>query len=168
MTEETTERLGFPILAGLCSYGDADRVGLGVDETVDRLKRYHWVLRGLMRVAAAHFARTPEWEVKCGLGLHLWLDAEHATLLRARVAEMREPPLRLDDPPDAALDRVLLEALRADGTDELLAAIHGVIRPSLVAALRAHLAVLNPLFDHPTLRVLRQILGEQEDALAWG
>src|SRR5919106_478292 len=87
------DNLGIPPLAGVCSYETATRPGLPVEQAVLRLKRLNYVGRRLHETAAAHLPRTPEWEVKCALGLHLWLDAEHSAALRARVKEMREPPL---------------------------------------------------------------------------
>ena len=126
------------------------------------------MLRRLADVAAAHLARTPEWEMKCALGLHLWLDTEHATALRGRIGELREPPLHLDQAPDAQLEAVMEEALRAQDTAELLGGVYAVLRPELVAAVRQQLDELNPLFDHPTARVLRIVEHEQEEAVAWG
>jgi hypothetical protein len=162
------DNFGIPPLAGVCSYERAARAGLDVEHTVARLKRYNYVLRRLHETAAAHLPRTPEWEVKCALGLHLWLDAEHSAALRARVKEMREPPLHLDDVPDEQLQAALEELLRAEDTIELVAGIYGAVRPALVAALEEHLELLNPLFDHPTHRGLRSILREQEEMLDWG
>jgi hypothetical protein len=165
---ESIDNLGIPPLAGVCSYERAARPGLGVEQTVHLLKRYSYVARRLYETAAAHLAATPEWEVKCALGLHLWLDGEHCAALRARVAEMREPPLHLDDVPDERLRAALEELLRAGGSAELVTGIYGAVRPALLAAIRTHLATMNPLFDHPTHRLLRQIEREEEDMLAWG
>jgi hypothetical protein len=162
------DNLGIPPLAGLCSYAEASRPGIGVDRTVARLKRYNNLLRGLHETACAHLARTPEWEVKCALGLHLWLDAEHCTLLRNRIAEMREPPLGLDSIEDARLAAALAELIRATDTPELLAGIYRAARGLLIAALDEHIAALNPLFDQPTHRMLRLIASEQREMLAWG
>jgi len=157
-----------PPLAGICSYARAADPGLAVGPTVVRLKRLAYVLRRLADIAAAHLARTPEWEVKCALALHLWLDTEHATALRNRIAEMREPPLGLDEAPDARLEAALEETLRAADTAELLGAVYGVLRPELLAAVRDHLRDLNPLFDHPTARLLRIVELEQGEAVTWG
>jgi hypothetical protein len=162
------DNLGIPPLAGVCTYERAATPGLGVERTVELLKRYNYVARRLHETATAHLAATPEWEVKCALGLHLWLDAEHCSALRSRVAEMREPPLHLDDVPDERLRAALEELLRARGSAELVSGIYGVVRPALLAAVRAHLAAMNPLFDHPTHRLLRQIEREQEEMIAWG
>jgi hypothetical protein len=157
-----------PPLAGICSYARAAEPGIAVDATVVRLRRLAYVLRRLADIAAAHIARTPEWEMKCALGLHLWLDTEHATLLRDRIAELRQPPLHLDEAPDARLEAVMEEALRAQDTPELLEAVFAVLRPALLAAVRVHLDELNPLFDHPTARILRIIECEQAEAIEWG
>jgi hypothetical protein len=165
---ETVDNLGIPPLAGVCTYERAALPGLGVERTTAFLKRCNYVLRRLHETAAAHLAATPEWEVKCALGLHLWLDAEHCGGLRARVAEMREPPLHLDDAPDEPLRAALEELLRAGDTAELVTGVYGVVRPALVHAVRAHLAAMNPLFDHPTYRLLRGIEREQDEIIAWG
>jgi hypothetical protein len=157
-----------PPLAGICSRAEAARPGLTVAETVARLRRLAYVLGRLLDVGAAHIARTPEWEVKCALGYHLWLDGEHASAIRDRIAEMREPPLRLDEPPDVALAAALEDTLHAGDTAELVGAVYGVVRRELVAAIHAHLGEQNPLFDHPTGRVLRIVVREQEEAVAWG
>ncbi len=161
------DNLGIPPLAGICTYEEASRPGISIERTVSLLKRYNRALRRLQS-AAAHLTSTPEWEVKCALSLHLWLDADHATAIRARVSELREPPLHLDEVPDAALEAAFAEAIRARSTAELLAAAYGVLRAELLAALREHLAAMNPLFDHPTRRLLRTIVREQEEMLEWG
>jgi hypothetical protein len=96
---------------------------------------------------AAHLPGTPEWEVKCALGLHLWIDAEHCAALRGRITEMREPPLRLDEVPDARLEAALEELVRADSTVELLAGVYGAMRLALHAAIVRHVEQCNPPVD---------------------
>ncbi|MDQ3671043.1 MAG: hypothetical protein M3364_01195 [Actinomycetota bacterium] len=163
-----TKSTGIPPLAGLCTYEEASRPGLSVEENVALLRRYNYVERRLVEISAAHLARTPEWEVKCALGLHLWLDAEHASALRTRVGEMREPAPSLDDVPDEALHALLEEVLRAETTAELLTGVYCVIRPELALALRSHLGRTNPLIDHPTCRTLKLALQEELDMISWG
>ena len=160
--------LGIPELAGLCSYDDAARVGLPVDENVRRLVRYHWVELRLRTISLSHVIATPEWEVKCALSLHQWYDTEHANGIRNRIAEMRNPVPRLDVAPDPALDAFLDEVIRASDTVELLTGIYRVARPALADAYRRHLKATNPLVDHPTQRLVRSIIGEEDDALVWG
>lgn len=160
--------LGIPELAGVATYATAARVGFSVDENVRRLVRFHWVERRLALMAIAHLPATPEWEVKCALALHQWLDVGHAGALRTRVTEMRNPTPRMDVAPDRALDAFLEEVQRAEDTVELLAGLYGVAHPALASAYRAHLERTNPLVDHPTVRVLKQALVDEEEILAWG
>jgi hypothetical protein len=162
------DNLGIPPLAGVCTYQEAAAIGYDVDRNVMLLKRYNYVLVCLHRTVSAHLARTPEWEVKCGLSLHLWLDAEHCAAIRNRVSEMREPPLRLDQAPDPKLEAFGEELIRAEGTAELLTGIYEVARPALIAAMRRHLEETNPLSDYVTRRMLKSMLGEQEEMEEWG
>jgi hypothetical protein len=155
-----------PDLAGLCTWQDAARVGFSVDESVRRLLRLHWYEKRLSDIAVARLPGTPEWEVKCALALQQWQDGEHAAGIRARIAEMRSPPPRMDRPADPALDRFLDELLRAEDTVELVAGL-ALAHDALAAAYRAHLDGSNPLVDHPTRRVLRMNLLEETETVAW-
>lgn len=159
---------GIPPLAGLTTYEEAARPGLGVDENVDLLRRYNFVEGRLYSMSAAFMNPTPEWEVKCAFSLHLYLDGEHSQALRDRVAELRRPPLYLDKSPDDRLEAFLDEALRAQGSIETLVGIYRVIRPALLEAYRAHLGAINPLFDFPTTRLLKAAIADEETMIAWG
>ncbi len=160
--------IGIPPLAGLATYEQAARPGFSVDDNVERMRRYNWVERRLYEISAAFMNPTPEWEVKCALSLHLYLDSEHSQALRQRVAELRRPPLYLDQPPDDRLEAFLAEALRAEDTVELLAGVFQVIRPAILEAYRAHLEQTNPLFDFPTCRLLTIAIQEEEQMVDWG
>src|SRR5918912_1021911 len=81
---------------------------------------------------------------------------------------MRSPPPGMDAAPDEALDAWLEEVRHARGTVELLTGVYRVARSELAAAYRRHFAATNPLVDHPTRRLLRFVLLEEEDALEWG
>jgi len=160
--------LGLPPLGGVCTYREASRSGLSVDENTELLRRYNYVKARLVEIAAAHLSATPEWEIKAGLSHHMWLDSEHSAAIRRRVSEMREPPLRLDEVPDPALEAWLDEAIRAEGSVELITGLYGVIRPALTKALGEHLEATNPLIDHPTVRLIKSILSEEDEMQDWG
>ena len=89
-----------PALAGVCSFSDAMKTGLSVDQCVTRLKRYHYAFKRLHQIFTARITAEPIYELKMGFSLHAHLCAEHATALRKRVSEMREPPLGLELVPD--------------------------------------------------------------------
>jgi len=92
-----------PPLAGICDLTEAMKPGLSVEECVRRLKRYHYAFKRLHHVFTARLTAEPIYELKMGFSLHAHLCAEHASALRKRVGEMREPPLGLETVPDPAL-----------------------------------------------------------------
>lgn len=157
-----------PPLAGLCSYSEGARTGLAVDATVERLRRYVYVKTQTLFILAEHFNQAPEWEVKGAFSLHLWQEAEHSSWLRKRITEMRTPPHHLDRVPDPALAAFLEELRSARQTDELLVGLYSVLKPATMQALRQHLEATHAIADHPTRRLLRFVLEEEEEQLAWG
>jgi len=102
-----------PSLAGLCSLTDAMKPGLSVEECVRRLKRYHYAFKRLHQIFTARITAEPVYELKMAFSLHAHYCAEHATVLRKRVGEMREPPLGLEAVPDANLEIFFDEILAA-------------------------------------------------------
>ena len=157
-----------PPLAGITTYAETMPAELSVDETVSTLRRLARIERRTLLVLAAHLSAVPEWEVKCALALHLWQDAEHCGWLRERVPEMRKPPHYLDRPDDPAVEAFFEELLRSRSTRELLTGVYRVLKPSLIEAIDAHCRRANPLADHPTLRLLRFLLLEEREQVAWG
>ena len=159
---------GIPPLAGLFGYEEASRPGRSVAESAQRLWRLAYAYRRLHALAIDALPGTPEWEVKCALGLQAWLDAEHATAFEQRVNELRHPSVDVAEPPDPALAVAFDELAHARGTGELLAAGFVVARGALVDALTSYLAGANPLADHPSVRIVDAALRDAERALAWG
>jgi hypothetical protein len=159
-------RLGIPPLAGISSLAGATRIGYSVEENVTRLLRYHWIEKRLSEIAVSKLTATPEWEVKGALALHQWLDSEHADALRNRIREMRHPMPRTDAAPDAELEARLAEVGAAHTTRDLLEGMKA-IRTELLNSYREHYRRTNPIVDHPTRRVLRFIILEEEETLSW-
>jgi hypothetical protein len=157
-----------PPLAGVCSHAEGARAGLGVDATVDRLRRYVFLKKQTMRLMAERFNGIAEWEIKGAFSLHLWQDAEHSTSFRLRITEMRTPPHNLDRIPDPALAEFVEQLRRARDTLELLVGLYEVTKEAFAGALRAHLRDAHPLADYPTRRLVRFVLLEEEEQLAWG
>src|SRR5512141_2080638 len=89
-----------PPLAGLGSFAQAMTGGLSVEESVNRIKRFHFALKRLMQLFQARLTAEPVYELKMAFSLHSHYCAEHCSALRSRVAEMRTPPLGLDKIPD--------------------------------------------------------------------
>ena len=102
---------GLPPLAGLCTVEEAAKPGLSVEECVRRLKRFHYCFKRLHQILTARITAEPIYELKTGFAHHAYLCAEHVTALRTRIAEMREPPLGLEDVPHPALEAFFDEIL---------------------------------------------------------
>src|SRR5260370_1189435 len=114
---------GLPTLAGLATLAEAARPGLGVEECVARLKRFHYAFRRLHEILTARITAEPIYELKTGFSHHSYLCAEHVEALRQRVGAMREPPLGLEEVPHPALEVFFDEILAAPTTEELLVGI---------------------------------------------
>lgn len=147
---------------------DAARVGYGVSENAQRLRRFAYIEQRLMFLAARHLQSVPEWELKHALGRHLWEDAEHATALRERIVQLRTSRGVLDKAPDEQLAVLMDEAEHAEGSVEIVATVYGALKPALLKAYEQHLATTNPLVDFPTGRILRLLIAEEREQLAWG
>src|SRR3954471_20705502 len=136
---------GLPPLAGLATFAEAQRPGFSVEECVRRLKRFHYAFKRLHEIFIARLTAEPIYELKMAFSLHAHLCAEHASALRVRVGEMREPPLGLDAIPHPALEIFFDEILAAPTTEELLLGLYEKALPTLKAALELHLADTNKL-----------------------
>jgi hypothetical protein len=163
-----TSYRGLPTLAGLATITRAANPGLSVEECVRRLKRFHYAFLRLHEILTARITGEPIYELKCGFSHHAYLFAEHGQALRSRVAEMREPPLGLEDVPDSALEVFFDEVLAAPTTGELLVGIYEKTIPALDAALARYAQDTNPLADAPSLRLIRFARLELGDLIAYG
>src|SRR5437667_10800746 len=122
---------GLPALAGLADIARATKPGLGVEACVARLKRYHYAFLRLHEILTARITAEPIYELKTGFSHHAYLCAEHVQALRNRVAEMRAPPLGLEDVPDPSLQILFDEILAAPTTEALLLGLYEKALPAL-------------------------------------
>jgi hypothetical protein len=156
-----------PPLAGLGVFSDAVSPGLSVEESVRRLKRHHYALKRLHQIFIARITAEPLYELKMAWSYHGWLCAEHVAAIRARVGEMREPPLGLDKIPHPALE-LLFDELLAAPLETLLIGIYELALPALREAMHAHSSETHLLADQPTRRLLRFTLIEIDEILDYG
>ncbi len=146
---------------------DAERPGLDVQENVALLRRFAYIEQRLCLLECGHFPGTAILECKHALGRHAWEDGQHADALRRRIVTMRTSKRVLEECPDPALSACMDEVERAADTVELLAGVHGVIKPALLAAYLWQLDTTNPVADFPTARELEIIVREEARQLAW-
>src|SRR4051812_10591279 len=144
-----------PPLAGVATHADAARPGLGIEECVRRLKRFHYAFKRLFEILTARITAEPIYELKTGFAHHAYLCAEHVDALRTRIGEMREPPLGLEEVPHPALEVYFDELQAAPTTEAILVGIYTVAMPNLLGAIGRYRKDTNPLADAPSVRVLR-------------
>ena len=156
------------MLAGACTFDEASREGLSVEQCVTRLKRYHYAFKRLHQILLARLTAEPIYELKMAFSLHAYLCSEHVAALRTRVSEMREPPLGLEAVPHPALEIFFDEILAAPTTEEVLLGIYEKAVPALTGALQRHLLDTNKLVDHPTVRLCRFALMELGEMALFG
>jgi hypothetical protein len=157
-----------PEVAGLGTIHEMAQPGLGVTAVVDRLKRYHYVLQRTWRTLLSRLTAEPIYELKMAWSLHSWQASQCITAVRARVAEMRHPPLGLDKVPSDHLARAFDEILAAPSAHAVCAGIYGIMLPELRAAMARHGEATNRLADHPTVSILRHAMLELDGMIAWG
>jgi len=157
-----------PPLVGLGSFVEAVEPGLSVEESVSRLKRHHYALRRLHHIFIARLTSEPVYELKMAFSYHAHLCAEHVTALRARVGEMREPPLGLERVPHPALEVLFDEILGAPTTAELLVGLYEIALPAVARGMERHIEQTHVLADQPTRRLCRIALGELEEMIDYG
>lgn len=157
-----------PPLAGLCSFDDARRAELSVEDCVNWMKRHHYLLVRLHEILTARITAEPIYELKTAFSHHAYLCAEHAGAIRKRVSELREPPLGLDVVPHEGLKLCCDEILASPSHVELLLGVYEVVVPRLIASLEEYLATTNPLADAPTVRITRFCLLEMHDLERFG
>jgi len=138
--------------------------GYDVDENAIRLSNFLHVLRELVHLSCGHLALEPRFEVKSLLADHLHDDARAVSKLHRRLYELRTP----GEYPGAPSDELgaLLDRANEASTAEYLEIAYGELKPTLIAAIRIHLAGLDPIIDEPSLRLLTQLLHRQDRHVA--
>jgi Protein of unknown function (DUF455) len=139
--------------------------GYDVDENAIRFSNYFHVLRELVHRSAGWLPLVADFELKYRLGDHLHDDARAVSRAKRRLYELRHPS---DYPgaPGAEVGGLLDRLAEADTPDEYLAVAYGEAKPALEAAMRIHLATLDPVSDEPSLRLLTKLAERQRQHVA--
>jgi len=139
-----------------------------VEECVRRLKRFHYCFKRLHQILTARITAEPIYELKTGFAHHAYLCAEHATALRTRIGEMREPPLGLEDVPHPALEVFFDEILAAPTTEDLVWGLYQRAIHYLITEIECYQRETNPLTDAPSRRILKFALLELNEMKGFG
>jgi len=129
------------------------------------LNRYRFVEYEMLRILTGWLPATAQMELKLAIGRLLWEDAQHVQHLYQRLREIQTPAFR--DPADAALKRLMAEAINAPSERDLLAGLCRVIKPALARTYRWHMAQTFANPDAPTLYAFKHILLDEEQHMRW-
>ena len=70
--------------------------------------------------------------------------------------------------PDQRLSLLLDELLHARTDEELLVGLYEIVKPALLEAEREYARTTQQIVDYPTVRLLRPIIADLEEQIAWG
>jgi hypothetical protein len=144
------------------------RTGLSVEECAGRVARFGFAAKQLMYVQAGKMSSIANWEFKAMLGRQLWEYALHWGGWRQRIEELRGHEHLIDRHADGPLADLFQELLHSNGDAEFATGLYGVVLPAYRAALLRYLDETNPLVDQPTVRLIRHLLLDLDDHLAFG
>ena len=144
------------------------RVGMSVDECARRIGRFGFFSRQLMYVQAGKMSSTASWNLKAMLGRQLWESAVHWGGWRERVMELRGHAHLIEGHGDGKLADFFAEMLWARDDTEMAVALYHVALPAYQAALQRYIADTNLLVDYPTVRLVKHVLLDLEETLAFG
>lgn len=159
---------GLPELAGLCAMQRACQSDWSVEESVERLKRIHYVLKRLGETLVSKITAEPIYELKTAFSHHAYVYAEQVQQIRKRVGEMREPPLGLEQVPHPGLQLAMDEIDAAPSAKELLLGGYDVLLPAIAAACEALAIDAHPLADAPTVRIAKLMAFELQEVIHFG
>ena len=144
------------------------KAGLAVETCAARVARFGFVAKQLMRVQAGKMSTVANWEMKAALGRHLWESSLHWGLWRDRIEELRGHEHFIERQSEGPLSDLFLELLESRDDGELAVGLYAVVMPAYRAALLRYTEATNPLVDQPTVRLIRHILLDLDDQLAFG
>ena len=143
----------------------AKEPGLSVEECARRIHRLAYVEERLMFLQAVHIVTTPQRDLKALLSRLQYEDGLHSDRLKTRLTELRVSRGRSHRTPDERLKVVLDEAMFSAGSVELIAALCKVFKPALLNVYRNYVGQTNGLADYESVRLMRNIIAEEEDGL---
>ena len=133
------------------------------------LRRYACVEERFFTMLSGWIWTTPGLEHKIELARLAYEDALHTDALQGRAGELYPPT---EAPPRPAATEMLTalgnEIANAETLAERLVGVFRVLKPDLLAAYRQHLAETDEITDGPTAAILKRLIVEEEEHLAWG
>jgi len=135
-----------------------------VHQSVIYIQNYRYAEERMMRMMAGWIALTPELAVKLEMAKQVYEDALHADALGKRLPELRAQP-QISKPANEAFVtfiNTIEDKEEWDDTIERLVGIYRVLKPHLISHYSSHISAMNPVYEAPTLRILRRLVEEEK------
>jgi hypothetical protein len=139
-----------------------------VDDSARLMKRLAYIYKRLMTIGAGQLPARVNWDLKAGIARHLYEDSQAVKLFMKRITELRSPSTQRLKDPDPWLALFFDELLMARSDYELWVGIYEIVRPELYKCLTEYMNETQPLVDYPSVRLIKQVLIDLEEQLAWG
>ena len=139
-----------------------------VEENSKRLLRFFLFERNILRSLAGWIMGTPEFEVKVEFGRHIYWHADAGMKIRTRLTELRTAEETTDKFASDDIAEFFSELLYSESPAHFVAALYGVVLPHLKQAYLEHSAHTDQVADAPTIRMIRHILSDYDEMIAWG
>ncbi|HET6401876.1 MAG TPA: DUF455 family protein [Candidatus Kapabacteria bacterium] len=149
---------------------DTRRLGgdFTVEENAKRLLRFFLFERNTLRAIAGWSMGTPEFEVKVEFGRHIYWHAEAGMKIRTRLTELRTAEEATDKFQSEDVAEFFSELMYSETPAHFVAALYGVLLPHIRQTYLEHSAHTDQVADAPTLRMIRHILVDYDEMIAWG
>jgi len=149
---------------------DTRRLGgdFSVEENAKRLLRFFLFERTITRAIAGWMMGTPEFEVKVEFGRHIYWHAEAGMKIRTRLSELRTAEETTDKFQSEEIAEFFSELIYSETPAHFVAALYGVLLPHVRQAYQEHSAHTDQVADAPTIRMMRHILFDYDEMIAWG
>jgi len=128
-----------------------------VNERGRNIATFRAICVWMMETAARWTPVSPEMEVKCMFGRHIWDYAQMADQLGKRTFELRLPEQH-SMAPVPVYAAFLKEAAGASSTADRIATLYDGIIPGVIARFKAYIAATDPILDEPSIVALENII----------
>lgn len=139
-----------------------------VQENLQLLGKYRFAEVQMMELMGSWACTMVHPEIKIAFGRHMYQDAVHADLIGKRIPELkgRSTQHQYISPGDEYV-RIVETIWRAEDEASRMIGLYRILKPWVIAALRAHLDSIELPADEPTAHILGLIADEEEDQVAW-
>ncbi len=139
-----------------------------VEQNLELLGKYRYVEIQMMELMGSWAYTMVDPQIKIGFGRQMYQDAVHADLIGKRIPELKGRSAHFHSiAPSNEFTQLLEKIWRLEGDLPRMVGLYLVIKPALIEAYDKHLQSVELPADEPTEYILRHIMDEEKDHVAW-